>query len=114
MVLTLTDYVMLQQQDKQSHKVHDYNADTLLVEMKLEDYPCFSISLKVDNELDKPAILSFRYPPAKYFQKNNISIRNQCISRLLLTSDLPTTGTLFQHDKYYTSTTSSAFKSIES
>jgi hypothetical protein len=24
-----------------------------------EDYPCFSISLNVDNELDKPEILSF-------------------------------------------------------
>jgi hypothetical protein len=34
----LDDYVKLQQLDKQSHKVHDYNADTLLVGKKLEDY----------------------------------------------------------------------------
>jgi hypothetical protein len=39
--------------------VHDYNVDTLLAGKKPEDYPCFSISLNVDNELDKPEILSF-------------------------------------------------------
>jgi hypothetical protein len=33
----LDDYV-LQQLDKQSHKEHDYNADTLLAGKKLEDY----------------------------------------------------------------------------
>jgi hypothetical protein len=39
--------------------VHDYNVDTSLAGKKLEDYPCFSISLNVDNELDKPEIFSF-------------------------------------------------------
>jgi hypothetical protein len=69
----LDGYVMLQLPDKLSHMVHDYNADTLLVGKKLEDYPCFSISLNVDNELDKPEILSFlSLSPSKYFQKNNI------------------------------------------
>jgi hypothetical protein len=34
----LDDYVKLQQLDKQSHKEHDYNVDTLLAGKKLEDY----------------------------------------------------------------------------
>jgi hypothetical protein len=45
----LDDYVKLQQLDKQSHKEHDYNVDTLLVERNRLS-PCFSISLNVDNE----------------------------------------------------------------
>jgi hypothetical protein len=39
--------------------VHDYNVDTSLAGKRPEDYPRFSISLNVDNELDKPEILSF-------------------------------------------------------
>jgi hypothetical protein len=39
--------------------VHDYNVDTSLAGKRPEGYPCFSISLNVDNELDKPEILSF-------------------------------------------------------
>jgi hypothetical protein len=38
--------------------VHDYNVDTSLAG-KRRVIPCFSISLNVDNELDKPEILSF-------------------------------------------------------
>jgi hypothetical protein len=50
--------------------VHDYNVDTSRWE-EPEGYPCFSISLNVDNELDKPEILSFlSLSPSKYFQKN--------------------------------------------
>jgi hypothetical protein len=52
----LDGYVMLPLPDKLFHKVHDYNADTLLVERNLRIISCFSISLNVDNELDKPEI----------------------------------------------------------
>jgi hypothetical protein len=55
----LDDYVMLPLPDKLSHMVHDYNADTLQAGMNLRIIPAFSISLNVDNELDKPEILSF-------------------------------------------------------
>jgi hypothetical protein len=51
--------------------VHDYNVD--ITGWKRPGFiPC-SISLNVDNELDKPEILSFlSLSPSKYFQKNNI------------------------------------------
>jgi hypothetical protein len=39
--------------------VHDYNVDTSLAGKRPGVIPCFSISLNVDNELDKPEILSF-------------------------------------------------------
>jgi hypothetical protein len=82
----LDGYVMLPLPDKLSHMVHDYNADTLLAGKKPEDYPPFSISLNVDNELDKPEILSFlSLSPSKVLSEEYLSIRNQCISRLLLT-----------------------------
>jgi hypothetical protein len=47
MVLTLTS-VMLQQQDKLFHKVHDYSADTLQVGKKLVDYHLLFHSLNVE------------------------------------------------------------------
>jgi hypothetical protein len=51
--------------------LHDYNVDTSLAGKGRRDYP--GISLNVDNELDKPEILSFlSLSPSKYFQKNNI------------------------------------------
>jgi hypothetical protein len=39
--------------------VHDYNVDTSLAGRDLRIIPAFPISLNVDNELDKPEILSF-------------------------------------------------------
>jgi hypothetical protein len=37
--------------------VHDYNVDTSLAGKRPGVIPCFSISLNVDNELDKPNII---------------------------------------------------------
>jgi hypothetical protein len=51
--------------------VHDYNVDTSLAGKRPEDYPLLH-SLNVDNELDKPEILSSLIITSKYFQKNNI------------------------------------------
>jgi hypothetical protein len=51
--------------------VHDYNVDTSLAGRD-GVIPCFSISLNVDNELDKPVLSFLSLSPSKYFQKNNI------------------------------------------
>jgi hypothetical protein len=95
--------------------VHDYNVDTSLAGKRPEDYPCFSISLNVDNELDKPEILSFsHYHPQKYFQKNNIYQYATSAYRLLLISDFPTRNIIFSVTSNYTSPQPvQAFKSID-
>jgi hypothetical protein len=90
---------MLPLQDKLFHMVHDYNVDTSAGK-RPEVIPAFSISLNVDNELDKPEILSFlSLSPSKYFQKNNIYQYATSAYRLLLISDFPTTEHYFQRGK---------------
>jgi hypothetical protein len=87
--------MLVQQLDKQSHKEHDYNVDTLLVEKKLEDYLQLSISLNVDNESLKPAIFLLLVITFKSTFRR-ISIDTQPVH--ITTSSnfaLPTTGTLF-------------------
>jgi hypothetical protein len=54
--------------------VHDYNVDTSLAG-DLRVISCFSISLNVDNELDKPEIFSFSHH-LKYLRRI-ISINTQ-------------------------------------